>query len=194
MWRPNNSGYAVVHTAVWWYERISCSRRCILCWHRGRGFARSCKAPSAVELQALGHGCSNRAFDELQFLFQYTDSCTMKVFGKIVAEEKSYSNKSKRCNLCLTKKVLIITADRGTPLHKRSELISTYGHSRKFMLLYSKKFSSAKNFVKSNRPVVRQEFIFVKRRSSLVALRSFGRCFVAYRWFSHSWIFLIPHL
>ena len=61
-------------------------------------------------------------------------------------------------------------------------------------LLYSKKFSSAKNFVKSARPAVCQEFIFVKRRSSLVALRSFDRCFVAYRWFSHSWIFLIPHL
>ena len=61
-------------------------------------------------------------------------------------------------------------------------------------LLYSKKFSSAKNFVKSDRPTVRQEFIFVKRRSSLVALRSFGRCFVAHCWFSHSWIFLIPHL
>ena len=61
-------------------------------------------------------------------------------------------------------------------------------------ILYSKKFSSAKNFVKSDRPAVRQEFIFVKRRLSLVALRSFGHCFVAYRWFSHSWIFLIPHL
>ena len=48
-------------------------------------------------------------------------------------------------------------------------------------LLYSKKFSSAKSFVKSDRPAVRQEFIFVKRRSSLVSLRSFGRCFVAYR-------------
>ena len=31
-------------------------------------------------------------------------------------------------------------------------------------LLYSKKFSSAKNFVKSDRQAVRQEFIFVKRR------------------------------
>ena len=31
-------------------------------------------------------------------------------------------------------------------------------------LLYSKKFSSEKNFVKSDRQAVRQEFIFVKRR------------------------------
>ena len=60
--------------------------------------------------------------------------------------------------------------------------------------LYSKKFSSAKIFVKSDHPAVRQEFIFVKHRSSLVALRSFGRRSVAYRLSSHSWIFLIPHV
>ena len=53
-------------------------------------------------------------------------------------------------------------------------------------LLYSKKFLSAKNFVKSDHPAVRQEFIFVKRRSSLVALRPFGRPSVVYRLSSHS--------
>ena len=35
-------------------------------------------------------------------------------------------------------------------------------------LLYRRKFSSAKNVVKSDRQAVRQEFIFVKSRSSLV--------------------------
>ena len=35
-------------------------------------------------------------------------------------------------------------------------------------LLNSRKFSSAKNFIKSDRQAVRQEFIFVKSRSSLV--------------------------
>ena len=44
----------------------------------------------------------------------------------------------------------------------------------------------SENLRQSDRPAVRQEFIFVKRRSSLVALRSFGRCFVAYRLSSHS--------
>ena len=61
-------------------------------------------------------------------------------------------------------------------IHFDQELVCR--HSQ---VLDSKKFSSAKNFVKSDRPAVRQEFIFAKRRSSLVALRSFGRCFVAYR-------------
>ena len=35
-------------------------------------------------------------------------------------------------------------------------------------VLYSRKFSSAKNFVKSDPQALRQEFIFVKRRSSLI--------------------------
>ena len=35
-------------------------------------------------------------------------------------------------------------------------------------VLYSRTFSSAKSFIKSDRQAVRQEFIFVKRRSSLV--------------------------
>ena len=39
-------------------------------------------------------------------------------------------------------------------------------------LLYSKKFSSTKNFVNSDRQAVRQEFIFVKRQVALVFGRS----------------------
>ena len=35
-------------------------------------------------------------------------------------------------------------------------------------ILYRRKFSSAKNFVKSDRQAVRQKIIFVKSRSSLV--------------------------
>ena len=50
-------------------------------------------------------------------------------------------------------------------------------------LLYSRKFLSAKNFVKSDRQAVCQEFIFVK-------LRSFGRRSFVFRFSSHSRIFL----
>ena len=50
-------------------------------------------------------------------------------------------------------------------------------------LLYNRKFSSAKNFVKNDRQAVRQEFIFVKRRS-------FGRRSFAFRFSSHSRIFV----
>ena len=40
------------------------------------------------------------------------------------------------------------------------------------IILYSKKFSSAKNFVKSDHQAVRQEFIFVKRIARFVFGRS----------------------
>ena len=53
------------------------------------------------------------------------------------------------------------------------DILPTQVHRRlKIKVLYSKKFSSAKNFVKSDRQAVRQEFIFVKRR---VARFVFGR-------------------
>ena len=50
----------------------------------------------------------------------------------------------------------------------------------------ARNFRQRKISSKSDRPAVRQEFIFVKRRSSLVALRAFGRRSVAYRLSSHS--------
>ena len=43
----------------------------------------------------------------------------------------------------------------------------THSNNQK-TILYSRKFSSAKNFVNSDRQAVRQEYVFVKRRSSLV--------------------------
>ena len=57
------------------------------------------------------------------------------------------------------------TDDRGEYVQCNLKLSCNAGN---FQILYSKKFSSAKNFVKSDRQAVRQEFIFVKRRSSLV--------------------------
>ena len=45
----------------------------------------------------------------------------------------------------------------------------THSNNQKTIFLpYSRKFSSAKNFVNSDRQAVRQEYILVKRRSSLV--------------------------
>jgi hypothetical protein len=46
----------------------------------------------------------------------------------------AYSNKSKRCNLCLTEKLSIIYADKTKTLNKRCELISKCRHENKFYL------------------------------------------------------------
>ena len=65
--------------------------------------------------------------------------------------------------------MVISTADDGwcTARLKGKEKVSDW-NTCTHNILYSMKFSSAKNFVKCYRQAVRQEFIFVKRRSLLV--------------------------
>ena len=45
-----------------------------------------------------------------------------------------YTPGSRRCQLCLEEKLCIATAAKGTLLNKRSELVSTCRHRRKFLL------------------------------------------------------------
>ena len=56
---------------------------------------------------------------------------------KILAKAKPYSNLTKRCNLCTAEKHFIITKPELATLNRRSELISTCRHRRKFILRYS---------------------------------------------------------
>ncbi|PIK34222.1 hypothetical protein BSL78_28957 [Apostichopus japonicus] len=51
--------------------------------------------------------------------------------------KKAYSNESKRCNLCLTEKLIIINTDKRTLLNKRPELISKCRHENKFYIYNS---------------------------------------------------------
>ena len=53
---------------------------------------------------------------------------------RIAEQAKGYSNVSKWCNLCVTEKFRIITADGSTRLNKRSKLISKCRHANKFQL------------------------------------------------------------
>ena len=43
---------------------------------------------------------------------------------KIIAKAKSYSNTTKRCNLCITEKFFILSNPQMATLNKRNELIS----------------------------------------------------------------------
>ena len=52
----------------------------------------------------------------------------------IISRARPYSNISKRCDLCLTEKLMIITANPGRILNKRSEMISKCRHENKFYL------------------------------------------------------------
>ena len=46
----------------------------------------------------------------------------------------AYTNKSRRCNLCLAEKLAIMQADRATSLNIRSELVSKCRHENKYYL------------------------------------------------------------
>ena len=47
-----------------------------------------------------------------------------RVSWDILRKAPAYSNLSKRCDLCLTEKLMVISADKSTILAKRSEIIS----------------------------------------------------------------------
>ena len=64
-----------------------------------------------------------------------TSSAIMyNIKGRKVKQARSYSNVSKRCNLCLCEKYFIICKPEMSTPNNRSELISTCRHSRKFLL------------------------------------------------------------
>ena len=52
----------------------------------------------------------------------------------VLKKTKSYSNITKRCQLCLWEKYFIIMSDKATTLNKRSELLNKCRHSSKFLL------------------------------------------------------------
>ena len=57
-----------------------------------------------------------------------------RVRWDILRKAPAYSNLSRRCDLCLTEKLMIISADKSTLLNKRSEIISKCRHQNKFYL------------------------------------------------------------
>ena len=57
---------------------------------------------------------------------------------KILAKAKSYTNLTKRCNLCNTEKFYILYKPDMATLNKRNELLSTCRHKRKFLLKFNR--------------------------------------------------------
>ena len=53
---------------------------------------------------------------------------TFHISWRILRRASAYSSLSKRCNLCLTEKLMILHADKSTLLDKRSELVSKWRH------------------------------------------------------------------
>lgn len=54
----------------------------------------------------------------------------------ILTKSKSYNHLSKRCNLCISEKYIIICHRHEATLNKRNELVSTCRHRRKYLLRF----------------------------------------------------------
>ena len=68
-------------------------------------------------------------------IWKLKDSTTPYTINwKIIKKSKPYSNKTKRCNLCLFEKFIIICHPELSSLNKRNELISTCRHRKKYLL------------------------------------------------------------
>ena len=57
-----------------------------------------------------------------------------RVIWEILRKAPAYSNLSKRCDLCLMEKLMLISPAQSTVLNKRSEIISKCRHRNKFYL------------------------------------------------------------
>ena len=62
------------------------------------------------------------------------DSINFNIKWSIIARAWPYNNTTKRCNLCLTEKLMITKFNSNNLLNKRSELISKCRHRNKFYL------------------------------------------------------------
>ena len=70
-----------------------------------------------------------------KYVWQLKDSnIQFSIKWSILRKCKSYSNISKRCNLCLHEKYIIICQPQKCTLNKRNELVSTCRHRKKFLL------------------------------------------------------------
>ena len=60
------------------------------------------------------------------------DSIEFTINWKILKLAKPYSNKTKKCNLCLWEKYFIVCKPKLATLNKKNELVSTCLHKHKF--------------------------------------------------------------
>ena len=70
-----------------------------------------------------------------KYVWKLKDSCTeFLIKWSIIARATSYANGRKKCDLCLSEKLLITISDPKTILNKREDIISKCRHVNKFNL------------------------------------------------------------
>jgi len=96
---------------------------------------------TTFKLRYRNHMCSFRnerykhATELSKFIWSLKDkNVKYTIKWRKVKQAKSYSNVTKKCNLCLWEKYFIICKPEMSTLNNRNELISGCRHSRKFLL------------------------------------------------------------
>ena len=70
-----------------------------------------------------------------KYIWELKESKTpYNIAWSIVKHATPYTNVSKRCDLCTTEKLIILTADKRSLLNKRPEIVSKCRHQNKFYL------------------------------------------------------------
>ena len=85
--------------------------------------------------QSFKHMKYRNSTELSKYVWQLKESSTpYNIKWSIASKSQAYNNKSKRCNLCLTEKLLIVNANKQMLLNRRPELISKCRHENKFYL------------------------------------------------------------
>ena len=96
---------------------------------------------TTFKLRYRNHVCSfkneryRHATELSKFIWSLKDKKILyNIKWRKIKQARSYSNVSKRCNLCLWENFFIICRPKMSTLNVRNELISTCRHSKKFLL------------------------------------------------------------
>ena len=86
-------------------------------------------------MESIRHEKYGNSTELLKYVWQLKKAGKkFKITWSINLRAQAYSNITNRCNLCLTKKLSFINADKPTTLNKRPELISKCRHEHKYYL------------------------------------------------------------
>ena len=70
-----------------------------------------------------------------KYIWELKDNnISYSITWKILKRARSYSNASKRCNLCIWEKYFIICKPDMASLNRRNELVSSCRHAKKYLL------------------------------------------------------------
>ena len=84
---------------------------------------------------SFNHASKRTSTELSKYVWSLKDSGKeYKIKWKIVKHAKSYSNTTKKCNLCIWEKFFITTEPAMSTLNKRNELLSSCRHSKKYAL------------------------------------------------------------